>query len=187
MRQNEKGNNDGGGDEPGYRGDSNGQQGARPVKVFGLFVLLFAIWLAWSGLYKPLVVALGIVSCLLCVWITRRMHSAGSHPVTLATVLRAGTYMPWLLKEIALANWQVIRIVLSPSLPVQPTVIQLTGSQRSELGRVVYGNSITLTPGTLTMDVDGDRFTVHALTSEGAAQLQAGEMNDRVTRMEGGA
>lgn len=151
-----------------------------------MFLLLFGIWLVWSGLYKPLVIGLGVISCLLSVWVTQRMHVV-SEPFVLAPLLRTAGYIPWLLKEIAAANWTVIRIVLSPRLRVRPVVATVRGAQQSALGRVVYGNSITLTPGTLTMDVDGDRFKVHALTAEGARQLRGGEMNRRVARLEGPA
>lgn len=157
------------------------------MKWVGLFLLLLGIWLVWSGLYKPLVIGLGVVSCLLCVWLTRRMHSVDTEPLHLGSLLRLPGYLPWLVKEIAAANWSVIRLVLSPRLAVRPVMTSVTASQRSELGRVVYGNSITLTPGTLTVDVDGRSFTVHALTADGAEHLRGGEMDARVTRLEGRA
>jgi multicomponent Na+:H+ antiporter subunit E len=152
-----------------------------------LFVLLLAIWLLWSGLYKPLVIGLGVVSCLLCVIVAYRMQAMSGARFEGWVAVRAVGYFPWLLKEITTANLTVIRIVLSPSLPITPTVVKVTGTPRTDLGRVVYGNSITLTPGTLTMDVDGDAFTVHALTRRGAEEVAGGEMNDRVTRLEGRA
>jgi multicomponent Na+:H+ antiporter subunit E len=155
------------------------------MRAAGLFLVLFAIWLLWSGLYTPLIIGLGVVSCLVCVWITYRMRALDAPRFQLTTVLRAAGYFPWLLKEIAAANWTVIRIVLSPRLDVDPVVLTLKASQRTDLGRVVYGNSITLTPGTLTMDEDGDQLTVHALTRDGAEQLEGGEMDMRVTRLEG--
>jgi multicomponent Na+:H+ antiporter subunit E len=113
------------------------------------------------------------------------MRAPDAQRFHLAPVLRAAGYFPWLLKEIAAANWTVIRIVLSPRLNVDPVVLTVKASQHSDLGRVVYGNSITLTPGTLTVDVDGDQLTVHALTRAGAEQLEAGEMDLRVSRLEG--
>lgn len=155
------------------------------MRALVLFAVLFALWLGWSGLYKPLLIGLGVLSCLICVWIASRMRSAGTQSLRPGTLLRAFTYMPWLFKEIARANWQVIRIVLSPSLPVHPVMVKVRCRQRTDLGRVVYGNSITLTPGTLTVDVHDDQLTVHALTREGAAQLETGEMDVRVARLEG--
>lgn len=155
------------------------------MKTAGLFVLLFALWLGWSGLYKPLVIALGAVSSVLCVWIALRMHESAASRFSVTLVLRSLAYLPWLAKEIMISNWQVIRIVLSPRLPIRPVVLRVRGSQHTDLGRVIYGNSITLTPGTLTMDVDGDLLTVHALTHEGAEALEGGAMNTRVAALEG--
>jgi multicomponent Na+:H+ antiporter subunit E len=157
----------------------------RLMRWLGLFVLLVAIWLVWSGLYKPLVVGLGVASCALCVWVTMRMHPVGGESFDARPLWRIAGYLPWLLKEIFLANLKVIRLVLKPRMTIEPVLITLTASQRSALGRVVYGNSITLTPGTLTVDMDGDELTVHALTRAGAEQLRAGEMDARVTRLEG--
>ena len=155
------------------------------MRWLGLFALLAAIWLLWSGLFKPLVIGLGLVSCVLCVWVTLRMHPVGGEPFDGRPLWRLAGYLPWLLKEIALANLKVIRLVLSPRLRIEPVLITLHGSQRTALGRVVYGNSITLTPGTLTVDVDDSEFTVHALTRAGAEQLRSGDMDARVARLEG--
>ena len=155
------------------------------MRAVSLFVVFFAIWLLWSGLYKPLIIALGAISCLLCIWIAYRMRRDDSEPFHVRPALRAVAYFPWLLKEIAVSNWNVIRIVLSPSLPIDPVVVRVKARQHSALGRVVFGNSITLTPGTLTVDVDDDRLTVHALTHAGAEALLEGEMNARVAQLEG--
>lgn len=159
--------------------------GVQSVRSVGLFLALLSIWLLWSGLYKPLVVGSGVVSAALCVLMVHRMRAMGGARVQVAPVARSLSYFPWLIREIARANASVIRIVLSPKLPIEPSVVTVTASQRTDLGRVIYGNSITLTPGTLTVDVDGDQFTVHALTSAGARQLQAGDMDTRVALLEG--
>jgi multicomponent Na+:H+ antiporter subunit E len=74
---------------------------------------------------------------------------------------------------------------LSPSLPISPTIIHVRASQKSDLGKVIYGNSITLTPGTVAIDIDGDKIEVHALTREAAQALRDGDMDRRVTRLEG--
>lgn len=155
-----------------------------PVKAALLFVVLLVTWLLWSGLFKPLIIGLGIVSCLLCVLLTHRMRRHGPEVFELATQLRAAAYLPWLLKEIAITSWNVMRIVLNPRLPIDPVVMHLRRSQRTELGRVIYANSITLTPGTLTMDEDGEHMTIHTLTTADARGLQTGEMDARVSRLE---
>lgn len=153
------------------------------MKWVGLFLLLLAMWLLWSGLYKPLVIGLGVVSCILCVVVTARIYRAGDDQYHIRPH-RLAWYLPWLIKEVASSNWDVIKCVLAPSLRVDPTLIRLTASQHCDMGRVIYGNSITLTPGTLTMDVHGDQIVVHALTHRGARNLARGDMDARVTRLE---
>ena len=68
---------------------------------------------------------------------------------------------------------------------MSPRLIVVECTQRSDLGRVVFANSITLTPGTLTLDVRDGRVLVHALTAETAEGLQTGEMDRKVTALEG--
>lgn len=149
-----------------------------------LFLILLIIWLLWSGLFEPFVIGLGVISCALCVLLAQRMRRHAPEVFEPALLVRATGYVPWLLKEIGVTSWNVVRIVLDPRLPIDPVVIRLRASQRSQLGRVVYANSITLTPGTLTMDEDGEYLTVHTLTAADARGLQGGEMDARVSRLE---
>ena len=107
------------------------------------------------------------------------------HPVRLSW--RALGYWPWLLKEIAKSAWDVSKIILSPELPISPTLVRAPASQESIVGVVTYANSITLTPGTISVDVKKGEILVHALTREGADGLLEGEMDRRVTRFEGRA
>jgi multicomponent Na+:H+ antiporter subunit E len=90
-----------------------------------------------------------------------------------------------LLLEIAKANLHVARVILTPSLPIQPRVIRIRATQRSELGNTIFANSITLTPGTVALDVRGGSILVHALTDQAAAGLVDGVMDSRVSRVEG--
>jgi len=99
---------------------------------------------------------------------------------------RLWLYLPWLLKEIFVANLHVARIILSPSLPIRPLMVRYRGTQETDLGRAIYGNSITLTPGTITTGIDGDIFQVHALAAEELEVGEDDEMNRRVTWVEQG-
>ena len=87
--------------------------------------------------------------------------------------------------EIVKANIAVALRIVSPRLPIRPRVIRVRAGQRTDIGRVIYANSITLTPGTVTVDTEGDHITVHALTPEAAEGVLSGEMDRRVTRVEG--
>ncbi len=150
-----------------------------------LFLLLLTLWLMLSGIYTPWILSLGFLSCLLVVYIAHRMDVVDheGHPIHLH-VVRLLLYWYWLFIEILKSNWLVIRCILSPSMPISPTVVALRSSQHTDLGRVIYANSITLTPGTVTIEVDGDITEVHALTRETAEDLNQGEMDRRVTAVE---
>lgn len=156
--------------------------------MFRLVVLVLA-WLAWSGHYTyalehTLVAVFGAVSCVGVWLLARRMDDshmyANRHSLGLSTL----PYLCWLVLEIIKANLAVARIILGREMPISPRIIRVTGSQRSELGRVLYANSITLTPGTITLDVRGDQFYVHAIDADAAAGVQGGDMDRRVRALE---
>lgn len=150
-----------------------------------LLVALAVVWLLLSGHYDPLILTLGGLSCLFVTLIAQRMDVVDheGHPIHLTW--RALTYWPWLLWQIIQSNIDVARIILSPSLPISPELITVEASQSDDLGRVIFANSITLTPGTVSIFVWSGSIEVHALTHESAADLQSGEMNRRVSGMMG--
>ncbi|MEN9765051.1 MAG: hypothetical protein RL397_1006 [Pseudomonadota bacterium] len=150
-----------------------------------LFLLLAGLWLLWSGLYKPILLGLGLASCLFVVWLVRHLNTVDDESIPTGLTLGVIPYWGWLLKEIVVSSLQVSRIILSPSLPISPTLVKVQSKARSQVGRVTFGNSITLTPGTLTTDIDEHGvISVHALTQGGAEGTAASDMNDRVARIE---
>ncbi len=157
------------------------------VHAVSLSLALFGLWLLLSGHYEPLTIGLGAASCIFVALIAYRMDVADreGHPVHLTW--RTLIYWPWLLWEIVKANIDVARVILDPKLPISPGVITVTASQADDLGRVIYANSITLTPGTVSIDVRGSMIEVHALTGALAEGLQSGQMDRRVAGMAGGA
>lgn len=157
------------------------------IRAISLGGVLFGLWLLLSGHYNPLLIGFGIFSSVLVVLLARRMRiiDPEGHPIHLG--LGAATYWPWLLLEIVKSNIDVARRILDPSLPISPTMIRVKAGQRTELGQVVYANSITLTPGTVSIELEDGMIDVHALTAEGAESLLEGEMDRRVTAMEGAA
>jgi len=144
---------------------------------------LLVSWVLWSGIYKPLLLWLGLFSCLLSVWLAQRMGFF-QHPMSLRTILRLPAHWWWLLGEIIRSSVEVARVVLSPSLPISPTVVELTTTEATDAGKVILGNSITLSPGTVTIDVHRDRLLVHCLTQRSASQLQDPEVQRRIARLE---
>lgn len=153
--------------------------------ALSLGISLAILWLLLSGHYTVLLLALGLGSVLLVVYLGRRMDVIDheGHPIHLKfkpTLF----YWAWLLKEIIIANIDVCRRILSPRLDISPTVVKVKSSQKTTVGRVIYANSITLTPGTVSMSVDNDLILVHALSAEGAAALAKGKMDRRISMIE---
>ena len=153
--------------------------------VINLSLFLFAVWLALSGHYTPLLLGLGVLSSLFVVLLAMRVELVDREVVLVLLKPRALLYWLWLGGEVIKSNIDVTLRILDPKLRISPNVIRVRATQRSDLGRVTYANSITLVPGTVAMSVEADEITVHALTRAVAADLQRGEMDRRITEMEG--
>lgn len=151
------------------------------------FVVLYGFWLLLSGYFTAFLIAAGAGSALAVLLFSQRMGiiDREGHPHHLGW--RAFFfYWPWLVKEIVKSAWDVTCRILHPQLPVSPTLARFKPSQQTDLGLVIHANSITLTPGTISVKVGRDEFLVHALTAEGAASLAGSEMDRRVTDLEVG-
>lgn len=145
---------------------------------------LVAIWLLNSGHYTPLLLSLGAFSVGLVVWIAHKMDVVDGEAQPIHLTLKLPGYWLWLTKEIVLSNIDVVkRIWLTPN-SIEPTIATLKISQNTDMGRVIYANSITLTPGTVALDLRDDEVVIHSLTREGLRDLQSGEMDRRVSQLE---
>jgi multicomponent Na+:H+ antiporter subunit E len=152
-----------------------------------LFAILFLFWLLLSGFFTPFLVAAGVGCALAVVGFARRMAVVDpeGHPIHLGA--KALLYWPWLVKEIVKSAWTVTRIILHPKLPISPTLIRFRPTQKTDVGLVIHAQSITLTPGTITIEAGPDEFLVHGLTREGAQGVVDSEMDRRATAFEGRA
>lgn len=157
------------------------------LRLASLFVTLFAFWVLMSGMLEPFLLGAGAACSLAVALLATRMEIADreGHPAHLTLAVFA--YWPWLLKEIWKSGLAVSRIILDPRLPVSPTLARFRPSQESAVGLVTHANSITLTPGTVTVEATHDGFVVHGLTREGAEATRDSEMDRRVRRFEGAA
>ena len=145
-----------------------------------LLLLLIVAWVLWSGYLKPLLLGLGAFSCILTVWIVRRMGYFDDEMFAFHYDWRLLGFWAWLGGEIVKSSIEVTRVVLRREVHVEPIVVDVDGSGLGPVDLALLGNSITLTPGTLTLDVYEGRLRVHALTREGAAALLSGDMLQRV-------
>lgn len=153
--------------------------------AISLMATLAATWMLLSGYLEPLLLGFGILSCVIVYGIVARMdlidHEAQYMNLYLGKWLR---YVGWLAWQIVVSNIDVAKRVLHPKLPISPTVAHIPCSQQTTLGRVIFANSITLTPGTVSMDLMDGEIEVHALTEAAADQLHGGEMDQRVAALE---
>ena len=154
------------------------------ARMLFLFALLCSAWLLWSGIYKPLLLGLGALSCLLTCYIARRMDYFDRDFFMLHFSARLLVYLAWLAKEVVRSSLEVSRIVLDPRLPISPTMRRFRPTQRTSVGLVIHANSITLTPGTITVEAGADSFLVHALTRDGADGVVDSAMDRRVSACE---
>lgn len=154
------------------------------MRFLSLALVLAAFWLLLSGYFKPLLLGFGVFTVVFVLWMGKRMNLVDEegHPVEL--VGGSLGYFLWLAKEIVLSTINVTKIVLSPSLPISPVVKRVPVSQKSELGVNIYANSITLTPGTMTVRAAKDSLLIHALTEEGIEDLEEGTMDRKVSQFE---
>ncbi len=149
-------------------------------------ISLYLFWLLLSGYFTAFLLLAGAGCSLAVLLLARRMDVVDreGHPIQIGWHASL-VYWPWLAREILRSALDVTRRILDPRLPISPTLARFTPSQRSDLGLVIHANSITLTLGTVSIEVGPHEFLVHALTAEGAAGLAQSEMDRRVSALEG--
>ena len=153
------------------------------IKALLLFVFYFVIWLLLSGHYDPLLLTLGVLSCITCLYVTWKAKFIDEEGLPLHLLFRLPIYTVWLFKEIIKANIDTAKIIIFNN--PDPQNFRVKSSQKTEAGKVTYANSITLTPGTVTTVLDGDILEVHALSSDMADDVKSGAMDKKVSWLEG--
>ncbi len=148
-----------------------------------LFLTLTAFWLLNSGHFSALMLSLGLGSILLVLFIAHRMDVVDHESQLVHLSPKLPSYFFWLLKELILANISVVKHIWLGNHSISPALTTVKASQKTDVGKVIYANSITLTPGTITVDLVGDRITVHALSQDNIQALETGEMDRRVSQV----
>lgn len=159
--------------------------GGRMRHVLALSAMLSAFWLVNSGHYTPLLLFFMVASVLFVAFLCYRMDVVDGESQPLDLTFTIPGYWLWLIREVVLANIAVARCVWIGRESINPQVIKVTAHQKTDIGIVIYANSITLTPGTVSIDLEDNIITVHALTEDSARDLQTGEMDRRVCLVEG--
>ena len=153
------------------------------LRAVGLFFILAGMWWLWSGHATAMLLGFGLLSCLLVVWLAVRMDVVDREALALHLSHRIPFYWAWLCVEILRSNLDTCKRILRPATLVRPVVDEVIADQDTDLGKVIYTNSITLTPGTLSMQLEGDKLQVHALDQSMIDDLHGGAMAARVKRL----
>ncbi len=150
------------------------------------FLILFALWIIFSGRFDGFHITLGLISsAIVAAFSGDLMFTSRNARSIFLLWLRMTTYIPWLLYQIFLANLHVMYLVLHPRMMelINPKIIQFDSRLKSEYSRMVFANSITLTPGTITVNVNAlGRFSVHCI-DDPSGQPLPGKMEEKIAHV----
>ncbi|GHA17671.1 cation transporter [Arenicella chitinivorans] len=148
-------------------------------------VLLAIFWLLLSGIIEPLMLFFGVASVIIVLIALVRMDAVDKEPKAIGTGIPFLRYIPWLIGQITLSSLEVTKMVWGAPEKVSPTLATLDASDVPEDCRALYANSITLTPGTLSVDLEDGDVTVHALRQTSIDELKEGHMKNKIIRIWG--
>lgn len=144
-----------------------------------LALIMAATWLSLSGYFITMILTLGVISILFVLWMCKRMDILDHETVPYLSLPQSASYFFWLFSEIVKANVQVVKAVLSPDLEVSPTLTKIPYATNADTARTMFANSITLTPGTVAVDMEEDHILVHALLKEMSNPADFKDMGER--------
>ena len=156
------------------------------MHFFILVISLFTFWMLLSGFWdNTLLLVFGVLSSVFAAFIGLRIKWQNEFKLDLAFFRRFPKYVGWLVYQIYLANIDTAKRILFPKkYPISPTIRMLSMSQSTQFGQTIYANSITITPGTVSIDIENDQVIVHALAEGSIDELELGEMDSRVSALE---
>ena len=156
------------------------------MRVGLLFIVLMAGWLLMSGHYNGLLISLGVISVTFCVLLSHAINASDEEGLPTHIFARLPSYLFWLFGEIIKSNYATAKFILNGHS--DPEIFYVTATQNTAAGIATYANSITLTPGTVTMDINEDsakdQFLVHALHADFGEDVRSNDMDRRVTALE---
>lgn len=156
------------------------------IKLFMTFTFLLVLWLSLSGIYDNLlIIGFGIFSSALCAWIVHHLKllETQSQQSSLR-IISLTKYLFWLVVEIGKADWAVTKVIIAKDMPLKQRFLKVPSPQRSDFSKMLFANSITITPGTITVETESDHFIVHALTDDAADMNALNEMSSKVSNTE---
>jgi multicomponent Na+:H+ antiporter subunit E len=153
------------------------------VKAVRAAIPLFVFWLAVTGSVRPADLAAGaVLALLLGVWSAAFLWPEDAPVLTVRQTGRFVLFIGHLVVSIVQSAIGVAEVVFDPRMPIEPLIISHRTSFDRDISRVAFANSITLTPGTLTIDVEDDTFYIHCLAERFADEITSGELERRIAR-----
>ncbi|MAB01789.1 MAG: hypothetical protein CML34_03205 [Rhodobacteraceae bacterium] len=156
------------------------------IRTIITIIVLFCLWLLMSGIYQGFIVMLGFIAAAIAVFVVRRMDDVadtGRLEIRLKILNTIG-YFFWLLVEIAKSNWLVTKTILGLNPSIKQHFFKVPCTQETEVGKTTFANSITLTPGTISVEHEGEEIWVHALSYSEEDLDALADMNSRVSNIE---
>ncbi len=153
-------------------------------RILVIAIILFVLWLLLSGHFEPLLLSLGLISCIFVAWLTIKLNLLSPDSHALWFNLKLPTFLPWFFLEIVKSNLEVSWRILHPKLPISPTISSVPITKHNNIGKAVYANCITLTPGTYSLDINPDFIEVHSLTKNLAEGLDQDNMGKRILALQ---
>lgn len=147
--------------------------------------LLSVFWLLLSGFFQPLLLSFGVISVVLVLIVLKRMDDVDEEPRIVSSGHQIFHYLIWLFGQIMLSSVEVTKLIWGPNVKLSPTLATISANKVLPNNRVLYANSITLTPGTLCVDLVKDEVKVHALNRSSIDELKQGEMEKKITSIWG--
>jgi len=144
-----------------------------------LALAMTAFWLAMSGMFTGMLLTLGVISIVLTLWLCKRMNILDAETAPYLYMPLTLNYFVWLGKEIYKANMAVVKAVMSPDMNISPALVRVPLNRKTDIGATMFANSITLTPGTVSVEINDEDILVHALLSDMAVADDFTEMGER--------
>ena len=153
------------------------------IRSFVLIIAIALLWLGLSGHYSPLLLILGAISIIVTLIVASQMRIIDRESTPYLILPEAIDYWIWLFGEIVKANWTVFKACLKVELDIEPGIVTVNTMCKSDLARTTFANSITLTPGTVTLSVEGENLLVHALYASKTDPDDFFEIDERVAQV----
>lgn len=147
-----------------------------------LFTTLLVCWYVFSGYNEPFFLISGLISCILTWFICARLNIL-TFPHSRINIFKTITYSLWLLKEIFISSFQVAKIIYQPNSKLKPKTDWIKSDLASDVSNTIYANSITLTPGTVCIEVADGQLQIHALVSDSIDGITQGSMGNKINKI----